>query len=187
MEITQVRVFPVQEDKLKAFISIVLSTIVSSSATSRSSRARTGLFVSMPSKKRKDGTFRDIAHPLNNETRRKFEEQIIAKYREVVEESGGDRGPACAEGPRTRSRRGSEPCLEPRTIPGSGASPSGKAPAFGAGIRRFESSRPSHSTQVAARKPEHEERAQSLLGQRQSATGASDLRVPARSARPLER
>jgi stage V sporulation protein G len=45
----------------------------------------------MPSKKRKDGSFRDIAHPLNNETRRKFEEQIISEYREVVEESGGDR------------------------------------------------------------------------------------------------
>ncbi|MBW2278425.1 MAG: SpoVG family protein, partial [Deltaproteobacteria bacterium] len=49
-----------------------------------------GLFVSMPSKKRKNGTFRDIAHPLNNETRRHFEEQIIAKYREIVAETGGD-------------------------------------------------------------------------------------------------
>ena len=34
------------------------------------------------------GTFRDIAHPLNNETRRRFEEQIVARYREVMEESG---------------------------------------------------------------------------------------------------
>ena len=44
----------------------------------------------MPSKKRENGTFRDIAHPLNNETRRLFEEQIIARYREVVVDSGGD-------------------------------------------------------------------------------------------------
>ena len=39
--------------------------------------------------KRKDGTFRDIAHPLNNETRRRFEEQIIASYREELEGRGG--------------------------------------------------------------------------------------------------
>ena len=89
MEITQVRVFPVQEDKLKAFISIVLDGCFVVSDI-KIIEGTNGLFVSMPSKKRKDGSFRDIAHPLNNETRRKFEEQIIAKYREVVEETGGD-------------------------------------------------------------------------------------------------
>jgi stage V sporulation protein G len=87
MEITQVRVFPVHEDKLKAFISIVLDGCFVVSDIKIIEGAN-GLFVSMPSKKRKDGSFRDIAHPLNNETRRKFEEEIIAKYREVVEESG---------------------------------------------------------------------------------------------------
>ena len=46
-------------------------------------------FISMPSKKRKNGTFRDIAHPLNNETRRKLEETIIAKYQEVLATDGG--------------------------------------------------------------------------------------------------
>ena len=90
MEITQVRVFPVQEDKLKAFISIVLDGCFVVSDI-KIIEGTNGLFVSMPSKKRKDGSFRDIAHPLNNETRRKFEEQIISKYREAVEESGGDR------------------------------------------------------------------------------------------------
>jgi len=90
MEITQVRVFPVQEDKLKAFISIVLDGCFVVSDI-KIIEGTNGLFVSMPSKKRKDGSFRDIAHPLNNETRRKFEEQIISEYREVVEESGGDR------------------------------------------------------------------------------------------------
>ncbi len=48
-----------------------------------------GLFVSMPSKRRTNGTFRDIAHPLNTETRRKIEETIIARYRETVAEMGG--------------------------------------------------------------------------------------------------
>jgi stage V sporulation protein G len=53
-------------------------------------QGNSGLFVSMPSKKRKNGTFRDIAHPLNNETRRRFEEQIVGEYRTVVGDSGGD-------------------------------------------------------------------------------------------------
>ncbi len=44
----------------------------------------------MPSKKRKNGTFRDIAHPLNSETRRRIEEQIIREYRDVIAHSGGD-------------------------------------------------------------------------------------------------
>jgi len=83
MEITDVRVFPVDEEKLKAFVSIVIddcfvvSDIKVISGTS-------GLFISMPSKKRKNGTFRDIAHPLNSETRRRIEERILDKYRDTV-------------------------------------------------------------------------------------------------------
>jgi stage V sporulation protein G len=89
MEITQIRVFPVQEDKLKAFVSIILDDCFVVSDI-KIIEGASGLFVSMPSKKRKNGTFRDIAHPLNNETRRHFEEQIIAKYREIVADTGGD-------------------------------------------------------------------------------------------------
>ena len=89
MEITQIRVFPVPEDKLKAFVSIVLDDCFVVSDI-KIIHGTSGLFVSMPSKKRKNGSFRDIAHPLNNETRQRFEEQIIARYREVVAESGED-------------------------------------------------------------------------------------------------
>jgi stage V sporulation protein G len=42
----------------------------------------------MPSKKRKDGTYKDIAHPINNETRRMIEEKIIAEYHKVLAEGG---------------------------------------------------------------------------------------------------
>jgi stage V sporulation protein G len=92
MEITQVRVFPVEEDKLKAFVSIVFDDCFVISDI-KIIQGNSGLFVSMPSKKRKNGTFRDIAHPLNNETRRRFEEQIIGEYRAVVADSGGDTTP----------------------------------------------------------------------------------------------
>ena len=88
MNITQVRVFPVEEDKLKAFVSIILDDCFVVSDI-KIIQGNNGLFISMPSKKRKNGTFRDIAHPLNNETRRKLEETIIAKYQEVRATDGG--------------------------------------------------------------------------------------------------
>jgi stage V sporulation protein G len=34
----------------------------------------------MPAKRRKDGTFKDIAHPLNSETRERMEKIILAEY-----------------------------------------------------------------------------------------------------------
>ena len=96
MEITQIRIFPVQEDKLKAFVSVIFDNCFVVSDI-KIIEGVSGLFVSMPSKRRKNGTFRDIAHPLNNETRRRFEEQIIAKFREVVEQSGGTTPPPLRE------------------------------------------------------------------------------------------
>ena len=87
MEITEVRVFPVGEDKLKAFVSIIIDDCFVVSDI-KIINGNNGLFISMPSKKRKNGTFRDIAHPLNNETRRKIEEKVLARYREVLAHGG---------------------------------------------------------------------------------------------------
>ena len=86
MKITQVRVFPVEDEKLKAFVSVIFDDCFVVSDI-KIIEGQQGLFISMPSKKRKNGTFRDIAHPLNNETRRRFEEEIIASYREMLDES----------------------------------------------------------------------------------------------------
>ena len=88
MEVTQVRVFPVEEEKLKAFVSIIIDDCFVVSDI-KIIQGNNGLFISMPSKKRKNGTFRDIAHPLNSETRRRIEDRVIAKYREVLAEDGG--------------------------------------------------------------------------------------------------
>jgi len=96
VEITQIRVFPVEEEKLKAFVSVIFDDCFVVSDI-KIIEGGSGLFVSMPSKKRKNGTFRDIAHPLNNETRRRFEEQIIASYREAVSGSGGTEPPPLRE------------------------------------------------------------------------------------------
>ncbi|HZI94967.1 MAG TPA: septation regulator SpoVG [Patescibacteria group bacterium] len=85
MEVTDVRVFPVDEEKLKAFVSIIFDDCFVVSDI-KIINGNNGLFISMPSKKRKNGTFRDIAHPLNNETRRMIEEKILARYNETLSE-----------------------------------------------------------------------------------------------------
>jgi len=46
-----------------------------------------GLFVAMPSKKRKDGTYRDTAHPLNNETRQMIESRVLEEYNKEIQKN----------------------------------------------------------------------------------------------------
>ena len=90
MEVTEVRVFPVDEEKLRAYVTITFDHCFVIRDL-KIIHGTTGLFVSMPSKKRKDGTYKDIAHPINNETRRMIEEKIIAEYEKVVAGAGGRR------------------------------------------------------------------------------------------------
>ena len=96
MDLTEVRVFPVEEDKLKAYVSIVIDDCFVVSDI-KIINGTNGLFISMPSKKRKNGTFRDIAHPLNNETRKRIEDKVLARYKEVLAH-GGAAGAPEAEG-----------------------------------------------------------------------------------------
>src|SRR6476619_6160369 len=95
MEITDVKVIPVEDEKLKAFVSIVLDQcfVVTDIKIINGPK---GLFVSMPSKKRKDGTFKDIAHPLNNQMRQYLEEKVLSVYRQQVASSPGGTGAAGA-------------------------------------------------------------------------------------------
>ena len=83
MEITDVKVVPVDDEKLKAFVSIVFDHcfVVTDLKVIHGPK---GLFVSMPSKKRKDGTFKDIAHPLNNQMRQYLEEKVLSVYKAQV-------------------------------------------------------------------------------------------------------
>lgn len=79
MEITEVKVFPVNEDKLKAYVTIIFDNCFVVRDV-KIINGNTGLFVAMPSKKRKDGTFRDIAHPLNQDMRAEIEKRILKEY-----------------------------------------------------------------------------------------------------------
>ena len=91
MKITDVKVFPVDEDKLKAYATITFdsSFIVRDLKVISGNK---GFFIAMPSKKRKDGTFRDVAHPLNSDTRKMIEDAVLEVYKkEVASGSTGNR------------------------------------------------------------------------------------------------
>ena len=79
MEITDVRVFPVDEDKLKAYVTITLDGCFVVRDL-KVINGTTGLFIAMPAKRRKDGSYKDIAHPLNADTRDRMEKAILAEY-----------------------------------------------------------------------------------------------------------
>ena len=87
MKITEVKVFPVNEDRLKAYVSITLDGCFVVRDL-KVIQGTSGLFVAMPSKKRKDGQFRDIAHPLNQETRAMIEDAVFTAYENELKSMG---------------------------------------------------------------------------------------------------
>jgi stage V sporulation protein G len=91
MNITEIKVFPVDEDRLKAYVTIIIDGcfVVRDLKVIRGTN---GMFVAMPSKKRKDGSFKDIAHPLNKETREMIESKVLAAYEEELKKPPGERG-----------------------------------------------------------------------------------------------
>ena len=101
MEITDVKVFPVQEEKLKAFVSVVLDDCFMVNDI-KIIQGRENRFISMPSRRKKNGDFKDVAHPLNNETRRMMEDRILAEYDRVT---AGREGESRAQKPVEPQRR----------------------------------------------------------------------------------
>lgn len=87
MEITEVNIYPVNEDRLKAYVSITIDGVFVIRDL-KVIHGNNGLFVAMPSKKRKDGQFKDIAHPLNQETRVMIEQAVFDAYENAVKSMG---------------------------------------------------------------------------------------------------
>ena len=90
LEITEVRVTlreDEQNDRLKAFATMTLNNSFVIRGL-KVIQGTNGVFVAMPSRRRPDGQFQDIAHPINNETRRWMEEIVLAEYqREMTRQS----------------------------------------------------------------------------------------------------
>ncbi len=79
IEITEVRISLRNDEKLKAFVSITLND----SFVIRGLKiihGNSGLFVAMPSRKRPDGQHQDLAHPINDATRKYLTERVMTEY-----------------------------------------------------------------------------------------------------------
>lgn len=48
---------------------------------------REGLFIAMPSRKVPNGTYRDVAHPINTEARADIEEKVYKAYEAAIEDA----------------------------------------------------------------------------------------------------
>jgi stage V sporulation protein G len=83
IQITDVQIYVVNEDKLKAYATITLDNAFLIRDL-KVIKGHTGLFVAMPAKKRKDGVFRDIAHPLNQSMRDHLEELVLKAFQEAT-------------------------------------------------------------------------------------------------------
>jgi stage V sporulation protein G len=93
VEITDVRLFPIADEKLRAFVSIVLDGCFMVNDI-KVIQGKDGLFISMPSRKKRNGEFKDVAHPLNQETRRLLEERILGEYRARLDGGAAAAAPA---------------------------------------------------------------------------------------------
>ncbi len=117
MEITDVRVYPVRDEKVRAFISIVFDRCFMVNDI-KVIQGKDGLFVSMPSRKRKSGEFKDVAHPLNSETRKWVEERILGVYQAALDGVAVEGEPAASplmpapSGSSASPRGGGERSLE---------------------------------------------------------------------------
>lgn len=86
MNITDVRVRKVNDEgKMKAVVSITFDDefVVHDI---KIIEGQNGLFIAMPSRKMNEGDFRDIAHPLNSETRNKIKDVIFEAYDKALTE-----------------------------------------------------------------------------------------------------
>lgn len=89
MNITDVRVRKVEkEGKMKAVVSITIDDefVVHDIKVIEGVK---GLFIAMPSRKAADGEFRDIAHPINSETRDQIQNIILDEYQKAMEQEDG--------------------------------------------------------------------------------------------------
>ena len=86
MNITEVRVFPKNEEKLKAYAAVTFDDcfVVHNLRIVKGER---GLMVCMPSRKKNDGTFKDVAHPISSDFRHELEQKVLDAYEQKLKET----------------------------------------------------------------------------------------------------
>jgi stage V sporulation protein G len=86
LNITDVRIRKINtEGKMKAIVSVTFDDefVVHDIKVIE---GQSGLFIAMPSRKTPNGEYKDIAHPINAETRGMIQKSILEKYQEMIAE-----------------------------------------------------------------------------------------------------
>jgi stage V sporulation protein G len=88
VQITEVRITLKNEEKLKAFANITFDNefVVRGLKVISGSQ---GYFISMPSRRKRDGSFQDLAHPITNELRKKIEDLVLDAFENELNLQGG--------------------------------------------------------------------------------------------------
>jgi stage V sporulation protein G len=84
MKVTEVRISPAKGGKIRAFASIVIDDCFIINDLRVIEGREKQLFVTMPARKARNGQMRDIAHPLNRETREIIESRVLEEYETAV-------------------------------------------------------------------------------------------------------
>ena len=83
MQVTEIRIFMADEDRLKAYVTVTFDDCFVVRDL-KIINGNSGLFVAMPSKKKKDGSYKDIAHPVHSQFRNYLEDLILKKFQEEL-------------------------------------------------------------------------------------------------------
>ena len=82
----RIRIVKKDENKLKAVASLSIDECFAVHDI-KIIEGNQGLFIAMPSRKTPDGTYKDVVHPLNTETREKIRDLILAEYEKALKEA----------------------------------------------------------------------------------------------------
>jgi len=87
MDITEVRIHLRSEDRLKAFATVTFDGVFVVH-NMKVVNGNNGLIVCMPSRKIKDGSYKDIAHPIANDFRHALEQVVLKAYNDELAKGG---------------------------------------------------------------------------------------------------
>lgn len=83
MEVTDIKIHLREEDRLKAFATVIFDNVFVIH-NMKVVNSNNGLILCMPSRRIKDGTYKDIAHPISSEFRSKLEKAVLEEYQKAL-------------------------------------------------------------------------------------------------------
>ena len=87
MQITEIAIRLWDEEKLKAFVNVTFDNCFVVRGMKVIQGTNGHFIISMPSRKAVDGSYREVAHPINQDFRQELEQAILEKYQEALSQA----------------------------------------------------------------------------------------------------